>query len=151
GAVDELRDEADQQEQQEVFHRLARQPRSRPSLSSSSTIRAAASSGVERVVSSRTSGASGGSYGLSTPVKLASWPDRALRYSPFTSRDSATSSGVSTKTSTNSPSANISRARRRSARNGEINDTSTIRPASVISLATSATRRMFSTRSASVK
>ena len=39
---------------------------------------------------------------------------------------------------------------RRSARNGEMNDTSTMRPASTISLATSATRRMFSTRSASV-
>ena len=49
------------------------------------------------------------------------------------------------------PRPSISRAMRRSARNGEMNETSTISPASAISLATSATRRMFSTRSASVK
>src|SRR5579859_2543925 len=59
--------------------------------------------------------------------------------------------GVSIKTSTNSPSPISSRAICRSALNGEMNETSTIRPASTISLATSATRRMFSTRSASVK
>jgi hypothetical protein len=47
----------------------------------------------------------------------------------------------------NSPGGSRSRAIRRSARNGEMNDTSTIRPASAISRATSATRRMFSTRS----
>ena len=40
---------------------------------------------------------------------------------------------------------------RRSLRNGEMNDAITIRPASTISFATSATRRTFSTRSASVK
>ncbi|MCY1447230.1 hypothetical protein D9M71_638390 [compost metagenome] len=43
------------------------------------------------------------------------------------------------------------RAMSRSARNGEMNETRVISPASSISLATSATRRMFSTRSASVK
>src|SRR5215471_7660777 len=43
------------------------------------------------------------------------------------------------------------RAISRSARNGEINDTIVIRPASTNSFATSATRRIFSTRSASVK
>ena len=67
------------------------------------------------------------------------------------SRCSATLSGVSTNTSQNSPCCTRARAIRRSARNGEMKDTSTIRPASTISLATSATRRMFSTRSASVK
>jgi hypothetical protein len=40
---------------------------------------------------------------------------------------------------------------RRSLRKGEMKLTSTIRPASTISFATSATRRMFSTRSSSVK
>ena len=40
---------------------------------------------------------------------------------------------------------------RRSARNGEMNEQITMSPASVISFATSPTRLMFSTRSASVK
>jgi len=35
------------------------------------------------VVSIRTSGRSGASYGDSMPVKLASWPARALAYRPF--------------------------------------------------------------------
>jgi hypothetical protein len=48
-------------------------------------------------------------------------------------------------------SSSRSRAMRRSERNGEMKDTSVISPASVISRATSETRRMFSTRSASVK
>ena len=43
------------------------------------------------------------------------------------------------------------RAMRRSARNGEMNAVRTIRPASTMSFATSAMRRMFSTRSAAVK
>src|SRR5579884_4017429 len=46
---------------------------------------------------------------------------------------------------------NRDRAIARSARNGEMNDTITISPASTINRATSATRRMFSTRSAAVK
>ena len=66
-------------------------------------------------------------------------------------RDSATSSGVSTNTSMNSPGSSRALAIRRSARKGEMNETSTISPASTIRRATSATRRMFSTRSASVK
>ena len=49
------------------------------------------------------------------------------------------------------PRSTSSRAMSRSERNGEMNDTSTIRPASTNSFAVSATRRMFSTRSASVK
>ena len=39
------------------------------------------------------------------------------------------------------------RAAWRSARNGEMNDTNTMRPASTINFATSATRRIFSLRS----
>ena len=53
-------------------------------------------------------------------------------------------------TSTNSPGRKRLLANLRSARNGEMNDTSTIRPASTINRATSAMRRIFSTRSASV-
>jgi hypothetical protein len=45
----------------------------------------------------------------------------------------------------------ISRAICRSERKGEMNEQMTIRPASAISRATSATRRMFSTRASSVK
>ena len=97
------------------------------------------------------SGASGRSYGESMPVKFLSSPRRAFLYSPFTSRASATSSGVSTKTSMNSPSGSNARAICRSLRNGEIKAVSTISPASAISAATSATRRMFSTRSSAVK
>ena len=47
--------------------------------------------------------------------------------------------------------ADQARASSRSARNGDMNETSTMRPASTMMRATSATRRMFSTRSASVK
>ena len=47
---------------------------------------------------------SGGSYGLSMPVKFLSSPARAFAYRPLTSRRSASASGVSTKTSKNSPS-----------------------------------------------
>ena len=47
-------------------------------FSSSSTIRSAASSALSSVVSMWTSGASGGSYGLSMPVKFFSCPARAL-------------------------------------------------------------------------
>ena len=89
--------------------------------------------------------------GESMPVKFVSSPRRALGRGPCGRGASATASGVSTKTSMNSPSPTSSRAIRRSARKGEMNDTSTISPASTISVATSATRRMFSTRSASVK
>jgi len=85
------------------------------------------------------------------PVKFLSSPRRALRYSPLTSRRSASASGVSMKTSKNSPGTNSSRAMRRSERNGEMKDTSTISPASTMRRATSATRRMFSTRSWAVK
>ena len=60
------------------------------------------------------------------------------------------SSGVSTKISMNSVGWISSRTICRSARNGEMKEQRTISPASVISLATSPTRRMFSTRSASV-
>ena len=49
------------------------------------------------------------------------------------------------------PGGTSSRAMRRSERNGDMKDTSTMRPASTISRDTSATRRMFSTRSTSVK
>ena len=59
--------------------------------------------------------------------------------------------GVSTKISMNSPSSSISRTSRRSALNGEMKEHRRSIPASVISLATSPTRRMFSTRSTSVK
>ena len=61
------------------------------------------------------------------------------------------SSGVSTKISKKAMGAVSSRTIRRSARNGEMNEQITISPASVISRATSPTRRTFSTRSASVK
>jgi hypothetical protein len=53
--------------------------------------------------------------------------------------------GVSTSTSTTSPSSNISRTSWRSLRNGLMKAVRTIRPASVMSLATSPMRRMFST------
>ena len=53
----------------------------------------------------RISGASGASYGESMPVKFLSSPRRAFAYRPLGSRSSATASGVSTKTSMNSPSA----------------------------------------------
>src|SRR3569623_205308 len=115
------------------------------------TIRSAASSALSRVVSMWISGATGTSYGLDIPVKLTISPVRALRYSHLASRASATSSGVSPKISTNSPAGTIARAIARSAANGEMNAVSTISPASVISFATSPTRRIFSTRSASVK
>src|SRR5262249_48310122 len=55
------------------------------------------------------------------PVKFLSSPRRALRYSPFTSRRSASASGVSTNTSKNSPAVNSSRAMRRSERNRQMN------------------------------
>ncbi|MNP54915.1 hypothetical protein D3C76_1495140 [compost metagenome] len=58
---------------------------------------------------------------------------------------------VSMCTSINTPSPANLRAISRSERNGEINDTSVINPASSIKRATSATRRIFSTRSASEK
>jgi hypothetical protein len=57
-------------------------------------------------------------------------------------------SGVSTKISTNSSAATSSRTIRRSARNGEMKEHSTIRPASTKSRATSPMRRMFSTPAA---
>ena len=63
----------------------------------------------------------------------------------------ATAKGTSTWISMNSFGSNSSRAICRSARNWEMNLTSTIKPASAMSLATSATRRMFSTRSSAVK
>jgi hypothetical protein len=56
---------------------------------------------------------------------------------------------VSTKISMNLPLAINSRTICRSTRNGEMKEHNTTGPASVISLATSPTRRMFSTRSAS--
>ena len=70
-------------------------------------------------------GSSGASYGASTPVKPGSSPARARAYRPFGSRRSHSSSGVSTKTSTNgSPAALVQRAReRRGPRaNGETSD-----------------------------
>ena len=85
------------------------------------------------------------------PVKFLILPALARAYSPFGSRRMHSSSGVSTKTSMNSPSGTSSRTMLRSARNGEMKEHSTIMPASTNSLATSPTRRMFSTRSASVK
>ena len=85
------------------------------------------------------------------PVKFFNSPRRAFLYRPLTSRDSATCSGVSTKTSMNSPSSTRDRAIARSARKGEMKAVMTIRPASTIMRATSAMRRMFSTRSAPVK
>src|SRR5262249_24193190 len=51
-------------------------------------------------VTTRTSGARGGSYGSDTPVNSGTSPARAFAYSPLTSRDSHTSIGVSTYTST---------------------------------------------------
>ena len=63
----------------------------------------------------------------------------------------ATLSGVSMNTSKNSPSGNMPRTISRSALNGEMKAVITTSPASVISLATSPTRRIFSMRSASVK
>ena len=42
-----------------------------------------------------------GSYGLETPVKCASSPASALRYSPFTSRSASASISASANTSTN--------------------------------------------------
>src|SRR5262249_31909761 len=49
----------------------------------------------------RSSGLCGGSYGSSTPVKLAISPRRARAYMPFGSRCSQTEIGVSRNTSTN--------------------------------------------------
>jgi len=47
---------------------------------------------------------------------------------PFSSRPSATSSGVSMNTSTNSPGAIVARAARRSLRKGEMKTANTINP-----------------------
>jgi hypothetical protein len=80
------------------------------------------------------------------PVKFGSWPARALAYRPLTSRARLGQRRVDEDLDELAGS-NSARAGRRSARNGEMKLTSTIRPASTISLATSATRRMFSTRS----
>ena len=114
------------------------------------TISALAAGGTLPAASRRSSGCSGGSYGESIPVKWISSPRRAFAYRPLRSRASATSRGTSTCTSMNSPSPSMSRASWRSARKGEMNEASTMTPASISRLVISATRRMFSTRSASV-
>src|SRR6185312_7405129 len=90
------------------------------SPSSVSTMIWAASCADISVVSICTSGFAGGSYGLSMPVKFFSWPERAFLYKPFTSRASATESGVSMNTSTNSPSGSMARTISRSALKGEM-------------------------------
>src|SRR5579862_3840855 len=77
----------------------------------------------------------------------------ALRFlvQPLTSCGSASASGASTNTLKNSAGVNSSPAMRRSEQNGEMNDTSTISPASTIRHETSATRWIFLTRSWAVQ
>lgn len=96
-------------------------------------------------------GFSGGSYGLDIPVMLLISPFLAFLYNPFVSLCSHTSNEVLTKTSTKLDSPMSLLAMFLSFRNGEMNEVMTITPASIISLATSAIRRMFSTRSSTEK
>ena len=70
--------------------------------------RAADSVGVWPLVSMRSSGSSGASYGAETPVKSFSSPENALAYRPFGSRRAHSSSGVATCTSTNGACGSIS-------------------------------------------
>ena len=84
-------------------------------------------------------------------MKLGNSPARALAYKPLVSRFSTTTIGASTKTSKKSLSPMISLASERSASKGEMKETMVTMPASTKSFVTSATRRMFSARSVSVK
>ncbi|KVE20301.1 hypothetical protein WI92_27620 [Burkholderia vietnamiensis] len=114
-------------------------------------ISATQASGLASAVLTCTSGDAGCSYGEPMPVNCWMAPRRANTYSPFGSRASATSSATSTNTSTKVPGAKRARAWARASANGEISAAITMKPASVISRATSAVRRMFSRRSASLK
>ena len=84
------------------------------------------------------------------PVKFFSSPRRAFAYRPFHIAALALFQGRIDEDLDKLAGSNRPRANSRSARYGEINATITISPASTRSFATSATRRMFSTRSASV-
>src|SRR5581483_9591316 len=119
-----------------------------PSFSSfASTIRAD-SAGSCLVVSMRSSGSTGSSYGSETPVNSGISPARALAYRPFTSRRSHSSTGVATCTSTNGPNSSTrERALRRASAYGEIADTITAAPARVSREATQPMRAMFASRS----
>src|SRR3954453_16332876 len=100
---------------------------------------AADSAGVAPVVSRRSSGCCGASYGAETPVKSSISPANARAYSPFGSRRAHSSIGVATCTSTNGECGSTSaRARRRASSYGEIADTITAAPARATREATQA-------------
>lgn len=90
------------------------------------------------------SGVSGASYGAEIPVKFGISPDRAFLYSPFGSRCSATSTGISMKTSMNGIESSLpwlaatcrSRAILRSDLYGEIKEVRAMVEESANSLAT---------------
>lgn len=116
------------------------------------SIRGCAEASTQRpAVESVKSGWRGTSYGAETPVKFAISPDLARPYNPLGSRASQSLRGVSTNTSRNEVSPEISLTTSRSARNGEIIETIVTSPDSAMSLATSAARRIFSLLSTSLK
>jgi len=108
------------------------------------------SSMVCKCVCNSTSGCSGASKGESIPVKFLISPFRAFSYSPFTSRSSHTSIGVFTKTSIKFSSPIICLAIARISCVGLIKLLIVITPLLIRSFDTSAIRRIFSKRSASV-
>src|SRR5581483_3889441 len=106
------------------------------------------SSGVSAVVSRRSSGADGSSYGSLIPVNSGISPARAFAYRPFTSRRSHSSIGVATSISMNGPNGSTNaRAFCRASAYGEMADTMTATPARVRRDATQPMRSTFASRS----
>lgn len=96
-------------------------------------------------------GLAGGSYGESKPVIFFTSPSRYFLYNPFTSRSSQISIGQLTYTSTKRSGPIMFRAISRISCVGLIKLHRTMSPESQNIFATSAVRRIFSLRSASLK